>query len=62
MSGVLRTDGPNPPTAVRDRRLDQDVSAFDAGAVLLGVVALVAGCLPARRAASVDPIIALRND
>ena len=43
------------------------VSATDAAtyallAVLLGVVALVASYVPARRAAGVPPIVALRHD
>ncbi len=39
-----------------------DPRVLGAAAILLGVIALVAGYLPARRAASVDPIVALRNE
>jgi ABC-type antimicrobial peptide transport system permease subunit len=50
MQGILVDTSPSDPRVL------------GAAAILLGVVALVAGYLPARRAASVDPIIALRND
>ena len=39
-----------------------DLTAFSAVAVLLTVAALLACCVPARRAAWVDPVIALRED
>jgi putative ABC transport system permease protein len=39
-----------------------DPLAYAAGAVLLGLVTIVACYLPARRAAGVDPMVALRQD
>jgi ABC-type antimicrobial peptide transport system permease subunit len=39
-----------------------DVVAFSAAAVTLAAAALAASWIPARRAARIDPIIALRSD
>jgi predicted permease len=39
-----------------------DAAAFGGAALLLAIAALVASWLPARRAAAVDPVIALRSD
>jgi ABC-type antimicrobial peptide transport system permease subunit len=39
-----------------------DVIAFSGAAVALGLAAVVASWIPARRAARVDPIIALRSE
>ncbi len=39
-----------------------DPASFGLVAVFLGIVAVIASYVPARRATTVDPIIALRND
>jgi ABC-type antimicrobial peptide transport system permease subunit len=39
-----------------------DPASFSLVAVFLGMVAVIASYVPARRAMGVDPIIALRND
>jgi putative ABC transport system permease protein len=39
-----------------------DLTAFSAVAAILTVSALLACCIPARRAVTVDPMIALRED
>jgi ABC-type antimicrobial peptide transport system permease subunit len=39
-----------------------DPASFGLVAVFLGLVAVIASYVPARRAMAVDPIIALRND
>lgn len=39
-----------------------DPAAFGIAASILGLTALVAGWLPARRASHVDPLIALRHE
>jgi ABC-type lipoprotein release transport system permease subunit len=39
-----------------------DLQTYAAVSILLTLVAFAACCIPARRAMSVDPIIALRNE
>ena len=49
-------------TAMLFRVQPNDGQVYVAVSVLLAVMTLVAGYIPARRASSVDPVIALRQD